>query len=423
MRKVHVQDLQPGMSLGKEIYNDRGSVLLARGVTLTSRYIDVLTNLGYYSVYIQDGIADDLEPSDVLSDQVHISVTKHVRELFSIAQGAPSARQGDTIRSVAANLINSALPNVAQLFRDVESIIEQATTSKVLSGVTSLKSHDNYTFEHSVDVAVAGVLLGIRMHLQPFELNQLAMGCLSHDIGKLAVPLEILQKTSPLTDEEWAIMRKHPGAGYDIVRELMGSSDIIARQVVWQHHERQDGTGYPRNLRGNNEFQYPQQSRFGRGLILPVAEIAALAEVYANLASDHTYRPALPPIRVAATLRELAGTHLNRELVKRFLAILPVFPVGTEVVVIGGKFRRHRGVVTSINPDDLQRPRIRIIFDPQGDPVVPFEVDSSEERDVELAVMSYLDMAGDQPSPAPSQAGTGSVEPSEPLELQEAAGE
>lgn len=391
MHKVYVDDLRPGMVLGKEIHNDRGQVLLTRGIALTPRYIDALKSLGFYAVYIRDGIADDVVPEDIISDEVRFAVTKHLRHLYFIAQNAPAASPDIRQRTAVTNLVRDAMPEVAQLYRDVEAIIDRAASAQVLSGITSLKNHDNYTFEHSVEVTVAAVLLGLRLHLMPFELNQLAMGCLCHDIGKMAIPREILQKSGPLTEEELAVVRQHPEIGYEIIRQLTGSSDILARHVVWQHHERQDGLGYPRGLRGNNMFVNPSPGRLGMGLILPVAEIAAVAEVYASMASDQPYRQSMSPAQIASALQEKAGSHLNREIVKRFLTILPVFPVGTEVVVIAGKLRGHRGVVTAIHRDDLQRPTVRILVNPSGEKIKPFEVDTREDREVELASASYMD--------------------------------
>ena len=91
------------------------------------------------------------------------------------------------------------------------------------------------------------------------------------------------------------------------------------------------------------------------------------------------------------TLHEIAGSHLNREIVSRFLSILPAYPIGTEVVVISSKLRGYRGVVSELNPRDIHRPRVRIIFDPAGQAIAPMEVNTSEERDVELAMPSYAD--------------------------------
>ncbi len=391
MRKTYIEQLREGMVLARAIYNDRGDVLLARGVKLSPHYINALRSLGFFAVFVRDGIGDDLEPPEVISEQVRVATYKHVRDLFAVVQNVTTQFAREAKQSALANLADKAAPQMAQLYRDVEQIVDEVMTADTMSGVASLKTHDNYTFEHSVEVTVAGVMLGKRLYLPLMELHQLALGCLCHDVGKTMVPAEILGKPGRLTEEEFALVKQHPAAGYEAVQQFMGATDIIARHVVWQHHERQDGSGYPRGLRGNNRFGGEAESRFGKQLILPAAEVAAVADVYSALASDRPYRRALKPPEIVATLREMAGSHLNRELVRRFLSILPAYPVGTEVVVISEKLMGHRGVVASTPSSDIHRPTIRIVFDPYGRKVTPFEVDTAVDKEIELAMPSYGD--------------------------------
>ncbi len=389
MRKLYIEQLQEGMILARAIYNDRGDILLARGVKLSSNYIRALRSLGYYAVFVRDGADDDLDPPEVISEQVRVATYKHVRDLFAVVQNVTMQHDREGKQAALAHLGDKAAPQIAQLYRDVEQIIDEVMTADTLSGVASLKTHDNYTFEHSVEVTVVGVMLGKRLYLPVQEMHQLALGCLCHDIGKTVVPPGVLSKPGRLTDEEFALVKQHPTAGYEAVQQFMGASDIIARHVVWQHHERQDGTGYPRGLRGDNRFGGAVESRFGRQFILPAAEIAAVADVYSALASDRPYRRALKPPEIVATLGEMAGSHLNRELVRRFLSILPAYPMGTEVVVISQKLQGHRGVVASTPSTDMQRPTIRILFDQYGRRVTPFEVDTAVDREIELAMPAY----------------------------------
>lgn len=392
MRKAYVEGLQPGMVLGKDVRNERGDVLLARGVTLSAKYISALRRMGFYAVYVRDGVADDVDPPDLLTERVRVATAKHVRQLFAVAFSAVSnGTRNRRQRPAQGDLMSAAVPNVARLYRDVERIIDQAANTQVLTGVASLKSHDNYTFEHSVEVAVVGVVLGLRLRLVPGELHQLALGCLCHDIGKVAVPQEILNKPGPLEQHEIEIVRKHPETGFEMLRQMIGASDIIARHVVLQHHEWQNGNGYPRLLRGLNEFSLSREGLFGRGLILPAAEIAAVAEVYASLASDQPYRKALPPTQIVKTLQKAAGSHLNEEVVRRFLSILPLYPVGTRVLVTSGRLHGYRGVVTKLDPSNAQRPVVRILFDSTGSHVTPFEVDTAEDPTIELALASHPD--------------------------------
>lgn len=392
MRKVYIDHLRPGLILGKTIYNDRGDILLTRGVALTSRYIDALRAQGLYAAYVLDGFADDVEPPDLLSDRVRTATYKHVRDLFDVAYlAAPRSLQGFALEGVS-DFVSAMRPRLAQLYSDVERIVDEVSSIATISGVATLKSHDTYTFEHSIEVTVVGVMLGDRLFMPPDDLRQLALGCLCHDIGKLVVPPEILLKASRLTPEEMQVVEQHPQAGFEAVQQITSGTDIIARQVVWQHHERQDGSGYPRHLHGENRYAARKQVGRPKGLMLPAAEIAAVADVYSALASDRPYRAALDPPSILTTLHQMSGTHLNREIVSRFLSILPAYPVGTEVVVISNKLRGYRGIVSELNPKDIHRPRVRILFDRAGRAIAPDEVNTSEDRDIELAMPSYADL-------------------------------
>lgn len=387
MRKVYVDDLEPGLVLGRTLYNDWGHVLLSKGVTFTQRYIEALRAFGFYAVYVMDGTADDVEPPDVLGDRVRLAAYKSVQQIFGVAQGGSIGQSGEPIRSPLSNLATTAGPALASLYRSIEQIIDKAMDSRVLSGVGSLKSHDRYAFEHSVEVAVAGVILGIRHRLGETELRQLAMGCLCHDIGKVLIPREILDKTGPLTEAEEEELRRHPDEGYKIMQQVSSSEDIVARHIVWQHHERQDGSGYPRGLKGTNLYGHQRKRPFGLGLMLPMAEIAAVANVYCALASDQPRRKALPPAQVATSLKRMAGTHLNRDIVGGFLSVFPTYPVGDRVSLRGGDLQGHAGVVTAINSGNVNRPMVRVLFSPDGESIPQFEVDTSQ--DPELEILEY----------------------------------
>ncbi len=392
MRKLYVEQLRAGMVLGRTLYNDRGDVLLTKGVELTERYISALQKMGYYAVYVNDGVADDIDPPEDLSDQVRMATYKHVRELFAVVQSASEVQAKGGKTGLLARMQEAASNQISQLYRDVEQIVDEVMTAETMSGVSTLKTHDNYTFEHSIEVAVGGVMMGKRLGMTTNDLHQLALGCLCHDIGKLVVPSEVLNKPGRLTPEEFEIIKRHPQSGYDSAQQFMRQSDLIARHVIWQHHERQDGMGYPRGLKGNNRVCDAIESRFGKAMMLPAAEIAAVADVYSAIASDRPYRPAMKPHEIVDTLRKAGGTQLNSELVHRFLSVLPTYPVGSEVVIVSRKFRDHRGVVTAINPGNIHRPKLRLLFDPTGRKISPIEIDASKDKEIQLATSTFKEM-------------------------------
>jgi HD-GYP domain-containing protein (c-di-GMP phosphodiesterase class II) len=387
MHKLSVDLLQPGMVLAKSIDNERGDALLAKGVTLTQLYIDALKEHGYHSVYVRNGIADDVEPPQILSPLVRELTYRHLKDLFNVLESATTeAKTDDERREIIEQIALSIKPQFSELRKDVEKIVDEVVGADTITGIVSLKSYDNYTFEHSVEVTVVGIVLGKRLRLTISELHQLALGCLCHDIGKLVVPKTLLGKPGKLTDEEFAIIQRHPQAGFDAVQRLMGQSDIIARHIVRQHHERQDGNGYPRGLRGSNRFVAGKPA-FGQGLMLPAAEISAVADVYSAIASDRPYRPAMSPQQIISTMGQMAGTHLNRDVVTKFMTILPSYPIGTDVIVIEGRLRGFRGIITDVKPSHINAPVLRVMFDPQGHTVAAFEVDTSKEMGLVLAVI------------------------------------
>ncbi len=209
LRKAYVEHLQPGMRIAQPVLNEAGGILLAKGAELSDRYIEALRGRGFFAVYIQDGIGDDVEVPDIVSDQVRYAAHKHVKELFAVVKSAVDRSKHDNKKSPMANV---TLPEdqAAELYRDVEKIVHEVMDSDTLTGVASLKSHDGYTFEHSVEVTVVGVLLGKRLHLSLHDLHELALGCLCHDIGKTSVSADILNKPGHLTSREYATVKQRP---------------------------------------------------------------------------------------------------------------------------------------------------------------------------------------------------------------------
>jgi len=160
----------------------------------------------------------------------------------------------------------------------------------------------------------------------------------------------------------------------------MRPRDVLANHVAYQHHERQDGLGYPRGLHGTHRVIRNGLEKHERGRILLDAEICAVADVYDALGADRPYRPALPPDQIIRMLRGLAGTHLNREIVAYLLSILPVYPLGTEVVVQTGTYVGFRGIVCGVDRAEMDKPVVRLLFDRQRHRIQPIEIDLRREH-------------------------------------------
>lgn len=395
MRRVSIGNVEAGSSLGRTLYNDRGDALLRKGAALTARYIEVLREKGFTYVFIEDPDTDDIIAEDIVSEHVRLNANRTVFRFLDVVDRAAKqvkvetrldspvrlrlAMQSDDFKKAA---FDSSI--YEQLYQVIENIIAEVIDAPILSGLTAIKSHDNYTFCHSVDVAITAIVVGKKLFFDHLSLRQLALGCMLHDAGKIFVDPAILNKPGSLTTNEFEQMKKHPGLGYQLLRSLQ-PDEILANHVAYQHHERQDGNGYPRGLQGTNRI-----SRIGRpseAQITLIAEIAAVADVYDALTADRPYRKALLPDKIVEIVRGMAGPSLNQEIVGHFLSILPVYPLGIEVVIKNGRYRSWRGIVTRIHEKQMDRPIIRLLFNDQNRRVAGPEIDLAKETDIAVAAI------------------------------------
>ncbi len=389
-----IDRLVPGDVLARSILDHTGRPLLRAGTALTDAYIDRLKDRGYSAVSIQDGLADDVVPETLVSAQLRQTVANHVGGFFGEVRDVARERgRGEGgVEDAVADLGEQPLPvadddknAIARLYDDVKQLIDEIVGSDTVAGLESLKTHNEYTFQHSVDVAVVGTLLGNRLGLPDLRLRELALGCLLHDLGKLYIEEAILDKPGKLTDEEFDSVKEHPRMGFELIRRMPVVS-ILPAHVAYQHHEQQRGTGYPQGLVGDNRVgPRLHQERIGAGNMLLIAEIGAVADVYSAISSDRPYRPAMAPDQTMDVIEGMAGRHLNRELVKLFTQTIPRYPIGRWVELKGGGYDGARGVVTQLHALRMDRPDVRVLLDAAGEELAsPHELDLRESDQVTL---------------------------------------
>ncbi len=221
--------------------------------------------------------------------------------------------------------------------------------------LSQLKSRDNYTAQHSLNVSVLSIVLGRQMGLKAEQLNQVAMCGMMHDIGKLLVPLKILNKPGKLDPDEWRKMQNHTILGYEL---LSSSTNMFqgAIETALTHHERVDGKGYPKGI--------PSTS------VSTFSNIVAIADTYDAITSDKVYQKARTHLEAIKVLFELSDTHLNSQLVVKFIESLSVYPPGSFVKMSNGSI----AMVLEVNTKLKLRPKIMLILDKNmqllGDKVV-----------------------------------------------------
>lgn len=233
---------------------------------------------------------------------------------------------------------------------------EIAGDESALTTLSYLHQCDDYTVEHSVDVAILMVAIARTLAVPASELPVLALAGLMHDAGKQLVPEEILSRPGALTREEYAEIQKHPQYGFELLASCDGCPEAV-RLVALQHHERLDGSGYPGQLTGNQ--------------LHPYSRIAAVADTFDAMTSDRVYHRGCPPRAALLELYRERQRRLDQEAVEALIRVVGVYPVGTQVRLSTGE----RGVVVAPNPHDSTLPVVRIDRDQRGSAIpAPFTI-------------------------------------------------
>ncbi len=330
MQKISVEHLRPGMITARNIFSADGVLLLNSGIMLCERYIDRLKQLGIMSVYIQNPLLKDVDIPEAIREETRVRAVALVHEAF-------------------LNLRKSARINIQQFKDAADCIVDEIISNKqAMIHLSDVRTHDNYTFGHCVNVAVLSTITGIRLGYSTTELKILAMGALLHDVGKAFVPLEILNKPGRLSTSEMEIMKQHSELGFDTLRHQGEHIPLLAAHVAFQHHEKYNGSGYPRHLSGKEIHEY--------------ARITAVADVYDAITSERPYRGPIMPHEAYEIVSSLSNSHFDPEILNAFLCNIAVFPLGSFVTLNTGEI----ALVIKVIPKFPARPTVRVIADADG---------------------------------------------------------
>lgn len=230
---------------------------------------------------------------------------------------------------------------VEELADDINNSV--LNNENALLCLSQIREKDQYLLEHSINV---GILMGVLSRHLGFArdtVHQLVTGALLHDIGKIRVPYNVLNKPGKLNEDEWVEMQRHVQYGQEVLLKSQGISDV-AMSICAQHHERLDGTGYPQQLKGK------QINTYGR--------LASVVDIYDALTADRVYHQGKTPFEAMKILITLGDNHLDKAFVYEFIRCMSVYPVGTLVELNNGKL----GVVLQANSQNPSAPEVRVFF-------------------------------------------------------------
>lgn len=351
MRRIAVITCKPGMVLAKPIYNEVGRTLIGKDVEMTQNLINKLLDIGIESVYIQDSRTDDIMVEDALSEKTRENALGIIKDTFK--------------GKYQEKLIDKPLisDNLSMSFRSLLSMIidDLKGNSQAMLMLSSIYVKDTYLYNHSLNVSLYSISMGMGLGLKHQQLVELGLGALLHDIGKTRIPLSVLEKKEKLTDEEFSLIKNHSEFGFEILRKEIGIP-LPSAHCAYQHHERINGSGYPRGLVGNNIHKY--------------SKIVAIADVYDAIVSERVYKKPKLPHEALELLFTGVNQDFDKEMVEAFKKNIAIYPIGTGVKLSSGEF----GVVVNVNNVFPARPIIRILENSKGNKLEkPYEVDMSKE--------------------------------------------
>lgn len=330
MFKLSTENLQVGMKVGQNIYNANGRLLLRKDIILNESLIYQLRQFKISSIYISSEFPNIelVEPPLLVQEKTRVKAIQTIQNTFH-----------------KCRLASSPKIDIEELKDTVESIIENILKNKnIMIQASDIRKHDDYTFAHSINVCVLSTLIGTLCNYDEAHLYELSLGALLHDIGKTQVPLYILNKPSSLNKDEFELIQSHTEIGFEMLRSTKSFS-VVPMHAAFQHHEKFDGSGYPRKLSGKNIHEY--------------ARIVAIADVYDALTSDRAYKNACTPDVARNIMLNESPGHFDPDLIHLFFDHVAVYPIGSLVKLDNDYY----AIVIDVVVGKATKPKVRLLAD------------------------------------------------------------
>jgi putative nucleotidyltransferase with HDIG domain len=376
IKKVKVSQLKPGVFIHDFNCGWLHHPFLQNRVKIqTDQDIDRIRKYQLHEVYIDTERGLDIEDAPTQAEVAAELQTELEQLSASAGPTSPDGLHQDDLRQVQ-RLLREATHTTRRLLDDVklgkqldlpqvERLVDRLTEAVLtnedaLLSLARIKNADEYTYQHALAVSALCISFGTALGLHATHVKHLGIGGLLHDIGKVKIPLAILNKPGALTEGEFEVMKQHVAQGICILQHT--PIDARAVCVTAHHHERLDGSGYPAGLAG------AQISEFG--------QLAAVIDIYDALTAERCYKKALPPTHALRKLLEWSPSYVNKELVEKFITHVGIYPIGTLVRLRSGVL----GVVVSHGDKGLLYPVVRVVYDTrQAARIAPFTIDLSNQ--------------------------------------------
>lgn len=355
LKKIKTENLQLGMHLHafcgawlehpfwrtKFVVTDPKDLILIRQSPIKEVWIDAAKGLDVEAEYVTEAVESILLPELPASSAMIQEKTSFGDELKRAEKICAKGKEA-VISMFQEARMGNAIDAEAAL-----SLVEEISDSMLrnpgaLISLARLKTADNYTYLHSVAVCALMISLARQLGLSELETREAGMAGLLHDLGKAFISTEILNKPGKLTSAEFAVIKTHPDEGYRVLSEVNGISNLV-KDVCLYHHEKIDGTGYPKGLTGDS--------------ISLFAKMGAVCDVYDAITSNRPYKTGWDPAESIKRMAEWPG-HFDKVVFEAFVKSLGIYPIGSLIRLQSGRV----GVVVEQGEKSLLRPKVKVFF-------------------------------------------------------------
>lgn len=333
-------------------------------VELTQTMIRRLMDLGVDFVYIDDPRTRDITVEDAISEETRIRAVSQIRSSFRQIMG-------DQIKRTSITGLQ-----LGKAFRGIMDMIlsDLSNHKESMIMLTNISAMDDYLYQHSMNVCIYSTMLGMAHGYSRDELMTLGIGAMLHDIGKTQIPLELLRKKEPLSDKEFELIKQHTVYGFQFLKDEP-NIPLLAAHCALQHHERMDGSGYPRGLKGAEIHEY--------------ARLIGLVDSYDAMTTHRVYRSAMLPHQALEIIYAGSGTLYETQKIELFRDKIAIYPIGITVTLSTGE----KGVVVDLNSKVPHRPIVRLLYDAEGQELQDTpEIDLSKALSVMIVGVNDMDL-------------------------------
>lgn len=397
MVRYTIDNINEDMVLGESVYLPTGELLLAAGYRIKKRYRQRLIEMGYRNLLVEVEGTEEVKPESTIPEnqqrKMATAMETSSKGLSSAIHEFRTASAGKVKELIKKNknylnkyIMTAGMANVLEKF--IEEIMSQST---IILNLSAMQQTQPSLFTHTLNATITSLCIGKKYKLSHEEMKQLGIGALNYDLGLIALPKKLLEKKAgDLNKKEMDLYRQHTTFGY-----LMLSQNYLipstSAAVALQHHEHQDGNGFPQAIKGDNRPPLKDFSR--QGMIHRFSEIVTVADLYNACLYGRPLMDIPEPMGVSAAIKhlmDLSGTVINSDILKTLVSIVPVFPVGTRVRIVNAPSQQlvgHYAVIARDNPEHLEYPQILIYETKNHRRIKPIVVDTLRHSGFSLEVV------------------------------------